>query len=100
VIIPGKNGIYLDLHVQPNARQSGVRGVHGDALKIAVAESPQSGRANKATVAAIAGLFRVSVSAVSLVGGRTSRRKRVHVEDLDPSRARRIVEAALEKRSD
>lgn len=95
MITVGKEGIYLDLQVQPKARHPGVRGVHGDRLKVAVAEPAESGKANEATMAAIAGMLRVPTRAVSLVAGRTSRRKRVHIQGIDSADARRLIEAAL-----
>lgn len=97
MITAGSEGIYLDLQVQPRARRPGVRGVHGDRLKVAVAEPADGGRANDATVAAVADLFEVPTTAVSLVAGKTSRRKRVHVRGIDPADARRLIANALDQ---
>lgn len=99
MITAGNDGIYIDLHVQPKARKPGVRGVHGDRLKVAVAEPAESGKANEATVAAVASILGVPVGAVSLASGRTSRQKRIHVEGMDPRDARRRIEAALDETS-
>ena len=97
VITAGRGGIYLDVHVQPNARRPGVLGVHGQRLKIAVAEPADRGKANAATLEAIAGLFGVSRASVSLVAGQSSRHKRLHIRGLDPGSARRLIDAALEE---
>ena len=97
MITAGKGGIYLDLQVQPNARRPGVRGIHGDRLKIAVQQPAESGKANQAAIAVAADLLEVPPRAVSLVGGHTSRRKRVHVEGVDSADARRLINAALDE---
>jgi uncharacterized protein YggU (UPF0235/DUF167 family) len=71
--------------------------MHGDRLKVAVAEPAETGKANQATVAAIARMLGVSTGSVSLVAGRISRRKRVHVQGIDPADARRRIDAALDE---
>lgn len=93
----GKEGIYINLQVQPNARQPGVRGIHGDRLKVAVSAPANSGRANEATVAAMADLLEVPQRAVSLVAGKTTRRKRVYVGGIDSNTARGLIMAALDE---
>lgn len=96
MITPGNEGVYIDLHVQPKARLPGIRGTHDNRLKLAVSEPAESGKANQATIGAIAALLRVPTGAVTLVGGRTSRRKRVHIQGLRAADARRLIEAALD----
>ncbi|HEU4319748.1 MAG TPA: DUF167 domain-containing protein [Acidimicrobiia bacterium] len=95
MIIAGKDGVYIDLHVHPNARQTGLRGIYGERLKITVTATPESGRANEATVVLIAELLDVPRGTVSLVGGATGRRKRVHVDGIDADEARELIAAAL-----
>jgi len=73
----GKDGLYLNVHVQPGARRAQLRGVHGDAVKIAIGEAAQDGKANKAIIRVIAKVFNLSISDVEITSGMTSRRKRV-----------------------
>jgi len=75
----GKDGIYIAVHAQPGARKPQLRGLHGDALKIAISEAAQEGKANKAIVAAVAKGLGVTKSDVELTSGQTSRQKRVLV---------------------
>ncbi len=76
-ITEGKKGLYLTVHAQPGARCPQLRGMHGDAVKIAVAEAPQDGKANTAIIQLIARALGLGKSDVELASGHTSRRKRV-----------------------
>jgi uncharacterized protein (TIGR00251 family) len=73
----GKGGLFMNVHAQPGARQPQLRGMHGDAVKIAVKEAAQDGRANAAIIRFIAEGFNLPVADVELSSGLTSRRKRV-----------------------
>lgn len=76
-------GIVLTVHAQPGARRSRVVGRHGDACKIAVTAPPVDGKANDEVVRVVADLFAVAARDVTVVAGRTSRRKRVAVTGID-----------------
>ena len=75
-----ENGIYLTVHAQPGARQAALRGLHGDAIKVAVKEAAQDGKANKAIEAFIAKALGIAKSSVRVASGHSSRSKRVFVE--------------------
>jgi len=79
-LTPSKDGVYLSVHAQPGAKQTALRGLHGDAIKIAVKEAPEAGKANKAIESFIAKSLGLSKSSVSVTYGQTSRSKRVFVE--------------------
>ena len=72
--------VVLGLHVQPGATRTAVVGRHGDALKVAVSAPPDQGKANEAVLTLVAGILGVRRSDVGLVGGATSRAKRVVVQ--------------------
>lgn len=95
VIISGDEGVYIDIQVQPKARRPGVKGVHGQRLKIGVTDPAEGGKANEAAVEAVARLLNVASSAVSLVAGKTSRRKRVFVRGIGPDQALQLISAAI-----
>jgi hypothetical protein len=73
----GKGGLFINVHAQPGARHPQLRGMHGDAVKIAVKEAAQDGRANAAIIRFIAEGINLPVADVELSSGLTSRRKRV-----------------------
>lgn len=59
-------------------------GTHGDALKVRVTAPPEGGRANDEVIRLLAGALGVPRSAVEIVAGHTSRRKRVRVFGVTP----------------
>ncbi len=87
--------IVLRVHVQPAAGRSSVAGRHGDALKLRVAAPPVKDRANQACQEAIAELLGVSRSQVELVGGSTSRSKRIRVSGVEVEETRRRLARAI-----
>ena len=76
----GKGGVYLSVHAQPGAKNSVLRGLHGDAVKIAVKEAAQSGKANRAIESFIAKELGLAKSAISVTSGHGSRSKRLFIE--------------------
>jgi uncharacterized protein (TIGR00251 family) len=88
----GEENVVLAVHLQPGAGRSAVVGRHGAALKMRVAAAPEGGRANQAAAALLAETFGASPSAVELVGGATSRAKRVRLSGLDLDEFRRRLE--------
>lgn len=86
-------GVTLHLHVQPGAAKTGVAGAHGDALKVRLAAPPVDGKANAALLEFLAKSFGVPRAAVTLVGGATSRRKRVSIAGASVDDALRCLRA-------
>lgn len=70
------------VHVQPRSKRAGIDGMHGDALRVRVNAPPVDGAANDAVVELLALALGVPKSAVSIVGGMTSRSKRVEVRQM------------------
>jgi uncharacterized protein (TIGR00251 family) len=91
----GGQTIVLRVHVQPGAGRTAVAGRHGDALKLRVAAPPVRDRANRACEEAVAELLGVPTSQVELVGGSTSRSKRIRVSDVDVEEIRRHLTRAV-----
>jgi uncharacterized protein (TIGR00251 family) len=75
--------------VQPGASRSGIAGMHGDALKVRVAAPAADGRANRELLEYLAELLGVAVARLTLVRGRSGRRKTVIVLGLGPADARK-----------
>ncbi|MDX8402060.1 MAG: DUF167 domain-containing protein [Mariprofundaceae bacterium] len=76
----GRGGLYVNIHARPGAKRARLAGLHGDALRIAVAEPAESGKANRAIERFIAAGLDVPARDVAVVSGMTGRRKRVHVK--------------------
>ena len=81
------------VRVRPGAsRTRGGGRFGGDALVVAVSAPALDGRANEAVCRALAAAFGVRPRAVAIVGGATSRTKRVAIDDPDDLVGARLVE--------
>jgi uncharacterized protein (TIGR00251 family) len=85
------DGVVLNVHVQPGASRAAVAGRHGDALKLKVTAPPVEGKANAAVLDLVAATLGVRVNQVELVGGASSRSKRVKVTGSTAEEARRLL---------
>lgn len=88
-------GVVIALRVQPKASRSGVRGVHGGAVKVSVTEAPEKGKANRAVIEVIADALGVARSRVTVVSGETSHDKQVMVARMAAREAAEKLKAAL-----
>lgn len=72
-----KDGVLIDAFVQPRASRDAIEGIHGDALKLKVKALPVDERANRAVEKLLADLLDIPGSNVAVVGGHSSRLKRI-----------------------
>ena len=93
--IEAEGTVLLRLHVQPGAGRSAVVGRHGDAVKLRVAAPPTGGRANDAVLELLAESLGVKAGDLELVGGASSRSKRVRVTGLEADDVRKRLENAI-----
>jgi uncharacterized protein len=88
--------VRLRVRVHPGARRPGLAGRLADgSVKVAVAEPPEGGRANRAVEAALAAALGLARSRVRVVSGASARLKQVEIEGLDGPEAERRITAAL-----
>ena len=80
-------GVRFAVHVQPRAKQPGIDGTYGDALRVRVQAPPVDGAANDAVIAVIADALGVPRRAVRIAAGLSSRQKLVDVDGIDTSAA-------------
>ena len=77
------------------ASRSAIKGVHGDALKVAIAAPPEKGKANKALIVFLAKQLGLKRSMVTLVAGPAARDKTLRLEGVDAAEVRRRLEDCL-----
>lgn len=88
--------VRLRVRVHPGARRPGLVGRLADgSVKLAVAEPPEGGRANRAVEAALAAALGLARARVRVVAGAATRLKQVELEGLDGPEAERRIAAAL-----
>ncbi len=73
-------GITFGVHVRPGGRRDAVEGDHDGALAVRVSAPATDGRANEAVRRLLASTFGVARADVEIVGGLSSRRKRVRID--------------------
>jgi uncharacterized protein (TIGR00251 family) len=78
-----RDGAVIELAVQSRAPRTEFAGIHDGALRLRVTAPPVDGAANAAVLDYLARQLGVSRSKLEIVGGQTSRRKRVLVRGLD-----------------
>lgn len=76
-------GVELSVLVQPRASRTKVVGEHDGRLKIALSAPPVDGEANSALIEFLSDELGTKKSAVELIEGDTSRRKRVRVAGVE-----------------
>jgi len=72
-------GVTFAVRVQPGAKRSGVVGIYGEAVKIALAAPAVDGKANEALVRFVATLLDVPRMSVEILSGLSSRSKVIKV---------------------
>ena len=90
-----EDGLYLRLHIVPNASRTRLVGVHGDRLKVSLQSPPTDGKANAALTAFLAKLLDCPKRHVELIRGSSQRRKTIHVEGVSPAAALSALEAVI-----
>jgi uncharacterized protein (TIGR00251 family) len=77
------NGLVLPVKAQPGARRNGVTGVHDGALKVAVSQAPEKGKATAAIINVLAESLRIKKNQIELLSGQTSTHKKFLIRDID-----------------
>lgn len=85
----------VPIRVIPRASRDAVSGERGDSITIRLRAAPVKGAANKALLAFLGKRLGLAKSQIAIVGGETSRDKRLQVEGLDEAtvRARLLTES-------
>jgi uncharacterized protein (TIGR00251 family) len=78
-VTQSKDAVLIDALVQPRASRDAIDGVHDEALKLKVKAPPVDDRANSAVEKLLAGLLELPRTNVTVVGGHSSRRKRIAI---------------------
>jgi uncharacterized protein (TIGR00251 family) len=87
-VVATKTGVQLRLQIQPKAARTELVGLHGDALRLRIAAPPVDGAANQAVIEFLADRIGVPRRSIRIVGGATSRRKRLEIDGITVAAAR------------
>lgn len=92
---PHPRGVIVPVRAQPGSRKSEIKGEQNGALKVAVTQAAEKGKANKALIALLGKRLRVRRSQLSLIAGETSQQKRILVEGVPLNELRKRVDELL-----
>jgi hypothetical protein len=90
---PHHNGVILPVRAQPGSRKSELRGEQDGALKVAVTQVAEKGKANKAIVEYLAKQLGLRKSQIELISGETSAQKKFLVRDVSIDQLRAAIDA-------
>ncbi len=91
-IAPIPGGFRVRLRVAPKAARARVMGEHGGALKLAVTEAPERGKANAAVIELLAQKLHVPKKNIAIVSGQSSQDKLAEISGIDEQALRMLVE--------
>jgi uncharacterized protein (TIGR00251 family) len=86
------NAVFM-VRVQPRSSKSGICGLYNGGLKVSLRAAPVDDAANEECRRFFSGLFRVPVSRVHIVSGRTSRTKSVMIEGVGSGEAASVFDS-------
>ncbi len=89
-----KTGARLSIRVQPRSSANRVAGRIGEEWKICVTAPPVDGKANEACVDLFTRGLKVPRSAIHIVAGETSRRKRLEIDGITQERLDQFLQEA------
>lgn len=95
-IVERADGVVLAVRGQPGARSAGLRGWQGEALKVAVTQVAEKGKANRAILDVLAHVLGLRRSQLELLAGEVSPHKQVLVRGITAGALEARIRAALE----
>ncbi|MBR3087150.1 MAG: YggU family protein [Kiritimatiellae bacterium] len=82
-----RDGVVVNVKAVPRSSRAGIDGLYGDdAVKVRIKSAPVDGRANRELVETLAKSFGLPKSSVEILGGATSKHKRILLRGMDAAR--------------
>jgi hypothetical protein len=78
-------GVVLPVRAQPGARANAIRGEQDGALKVAVTQVAEKGKANRAILAVLCDVLGLKKSQVEILSGDVSAQKKVLIRGVSPT---------------
>lgn len=90
------DGTVLPIHAHAGARANAVRGVQDGALKVAVTQIAEKGKANKAIVQLLSKKLKLSKACMELLSGATHSHKRFLIRGVTPTELKQRIGRLLD----
>ena len=91
------DGVILPVRAQPGAKANAMRGEQSGALKVAVTQIAEKGKANHALIEVLAEELDLKRSQIELISGDTNREKRFLIRGITRDELSEKIAAALGK---
>jgi uncharacterized protein (TIGR00251 family) len=91
------HGVIVAVRASAGVRRNAILGVREGELRVAVTAAPEKGNANRAIVAVLSEALRIPKSAIQLISGETSQRKRFVITGGEVNAIRKALANAVEK---
>lgn len=93
ILCPAKDGVFLHIHLVPNAKKRQVSGLFDSSfLKISVLSAPVDFKANQELLTFVAENLKIKKSELSLVKGETGRRKSLFIKGVPAELERKTAQ--------
>ncbi len=90
------DGILLPVRAQPGSRKNELKGIQAGALKVAVTQVAEKGKANKAIIELLCKALDLRKSQVELLTGETSSQKKFLVREITVDELNARIEQAIQ----
>ena len=94
---PHSQGVILPVRAQPGSKKNCLRGEQNGALKVAVTQVAEKGKANKAVIEVLCDSLDLRKSQVELLSGETSQQKQFLIRDVSVDQLRGTIDRELTK---
>lgn len=89
------DGVLINVVSQPRSKRTRVVDFHNGAVKIAVSEPLQAGRANEVILRLLSEILKTPLRSLKLVSGPQYRKKTVLIENGDLESIRKLLESSI-----
>jgi uncharacterized protein len=93
--IKGDGSLLICIYVQPRASRTGLCGIYGDSLKVAIAAPPVDGRANREIIAYLSALLKIPKKEIAIISGAQSRKKKFRITSFTEGEVRKRLALVL-----
>jgi uncharacterized protein len=89
-------GVVLRLQAVPGSRRNAILGVRNGALRVAVTQVAEKGKANKALIAVLAKQLGLQKSQIAIIAGESTPKKQILVASISMQKLRERIDEHLE----
>ena len=86
-----KDGVIIELRVQPKSSADRIIGEYNGSLKVGITSTPEDGKANAAVAKLLSKLLDVPKSNIEIISGHSARNKRVAIKGVGKAQIEALI---------